>query len=360
MKKLCGTAVFKNFTISIIAFFSVLIFIELLIHFHDFEKVDYFQIKGIKGDSPIPMFPSQLYYIKNNKRYPLGDIKQIKHIRNHDSIIWYEPLDLKVQNVLGIQNDLKTPGNEKFRICILGDSVTAFPWERFKESIISECDLDVGVLNFAVGGYDLAQIYYVFKAEVLPLSPRIVIYNYFQNDTNQHKIIEKDGKLHICYSNSRIPYAFSIPYINDFLLNHSKFYNFINRRVAGYLQGHVEDYKPRYFYPGYYCAYQYLSGIISLCQKKGIVLVIVNFPVIDKNFPTDDFIRRIAEKFNLKYFDIRDRFIALGYNKDEKFLELRSRPGDWAHYNSDGISLIQDLIFDYLIENKIFAAKEKS
>jgi len=319
-------------------------------HVYTFEHVDYFAIKGIKGDSPLVISPHSLFYFRNNKKVPLRDIKQIKNVSDQDSIMW--------DNIqYGADRKWRDAAEREYTICILGDSVSVFDWREFKDLIATRCGLNATVCVFAWPGYDLPQLRNVFEFGILPLKPNVVIYNYYQNDTNQHQFVEKDGTLFICYSHSSIPYIFESPF-NNFLLAHSKLYNFINKRIAGYLQSRFRSYQPKYFYPGYQRSYQCLSDIISLCQKNGIILVMVNFPDIRKNFPTDDFIKRIAENYNLKYFDIRDKFIALGYNNDENFLKIKAPEQNYAHYNAAGFSLIRNLFFDYLLEQKILALKK--
>ncbi|MDD5155461.1 MAG: hypothetical protein PHF11_03135 [Candidatus Omnitrophica bacterium] len=341
--------------ISIVSICCFLLFLELLIRFCSFDKINYLEARGIKGDVPLPLeddyskkeYP--VFYYRHNKKISVKGIKEIKNIPDQDSIIWGILLD---------PGYIKSTEG-KYRICVLGDSVSCFNWGKFNDLVVSKCGIDASVLPFVWGGLDLPQLYNIFKFEILPLKPKVVIYNYYQNDTNQHRFAEKNGRLFVYYSYSKTPYVFTMPY-NQFLLTHSKLYGFINRRIAGYLQKNIRGYAPRYFYPGYDLAYRCLADIILLCRENNIILVIVNFPDIKKDFPTDNFIKQITKDFNLEYFDIRTKFIALGYNNDENFTKIRERPDCDAHYNDRGRSLVQDLIFDYLIEHKILPTKTES
>lgn len=346
---------FQNIFISIVSICCVLLFLELLMRFYSFEKTNYFEARGIKGDVPLPLeedYSGQEYpvfYCRNNKKILIKNIKSIRDISDQDSIIWGNFPDINEINA----------AKEKYRICILGDSVSCFKWEELKKLVVSKCGLDAAVLPFVWGGLDLPQLYNVFKFEIFPLKPKIVIYGYYQNDTNQHHFAQKNGRLVISYFYFRTPYVFEIPY-NKFLLAHSKLYNFINRRIADYMQKNIRGYEPRYFYPGYNLAYWSLANIISLSRRNDITLVIVNFPDIAKNFPTDDFIKQVTKDFKMKYFDIREKFIELGYNDDENLLAIKAPEENLAHYNFNGHLLIQDLIFNYLIENKILPTKEQA
>jgi hypothetical protein len=302
-------------------------------------------VQGVKGDKTIKMNDDVPFFMySGEERIYINDMQQLPNIPDHDRILWGD-YSFSSYGYLG---------NNTYKICILGDSASCFDWADLKKMVDSRFNLNTEIYAFVFGGLDLPQLYQLFKHEILPLKPHIVIYNYYQNDTNQHRLIQKNGTVHVAYSYERVPYAFKSQ-LSQFLLAHSKFYTLFNRYLVQLLERYISGYAPRYYYPGAAVASQCLADMVRLCRENEITLAVVNFSDISYNFPTDDFVKNETKKNNIGYFDIRNEFIRLGYNQDEKFKDIRAECV--AHYNRAGQSLVQKLIFKHMVEKEMFSVQ---
>lgn len=281
-----------------------------------------------------------------------NDLRYIPNLRIEEGVILFHPEFKKIYNISKKENT--------FRIAVLGDSVSyangvekneTYSFVLEKKLNEASSNIKFEVLNFAMPGYDLIQIRMLLEREIFDFNPDLIIYGFFFNDISTQDIIKiKGDRIEIIYSEKIIPYLIPLPF-NKFFLKYFEVYRFLNIKLINILEKFQFKFDKKYYYLSYEEAYFNLNKIQSLINKRNIPLVIINFPLLNEDFSTIDFLENLNKKEGLDYFNIKEK-LAIYNSKD---IELESKT---SYYNIKGHQIVGDFIFEYLMEKDFIPLNE--
>lgn len=270
------------------------------------------------------IFPNRIFYLDNwDNRVYFDDVKRVD----------FDKIDVK--KILYHYNPSYYCKEDKKgkRILFLGDSITAglnfggVVNEKKIFTYILEAKLNnisknkIEVINYASDGYNILDQNTILKTEVLKCKPDLIIYSYFQND------------LYPNYLSVLLPYL-KYRYSKNPIYHFRTYYFFADRL-----------YKPQEL--RYKDAKIVLDEMIDIANKNNISFYVINFPYIDQDYLTDNFIEEYYAENGMDYLDIRKRFLEIGLDP----LTLRATPKDRYHYNYLGHKIIAEIIYGNFIEN---------
>jgi len=246
-----------------------------------------------------------------------------------------------------------------FRIILIGDSVTQGvsmikgnrtedDWRygaRLYQKLNSHENLTkhYEVLNFAMGGYNLKQINYVFQNEALKCDPDLVIYGFFQNDINSDNLYINKENVTLVYSLKVIRYVLNLPF-NKFFLKNLVSYRVLNEAMINILRGLGFEPKISYLNLWYEDSFEQLNQIVKKAEKEDINLRIINFPYINKYYDTYGFVESFSQETGTPFLNIKEQFTI-------KVDDPGSITPDMIHYNRKGHIIVADIVFQELLEN---------
>ncbi len=324
---------------------TVILFVVILEIILRLSRIDNIigQASNIQNYSTIEQ-DEQKYWEAHTERF------EEYNIRTKNNVLLYHP---SFKDHLNTSKD-----NQTFRIIFLGDSVTfgvnipsksIFPTlmkEKWKELYENE-NLKIEVLNFGQPGYDLLQINLLFEEEAVHFKPDLIIYIFSGNDpqTTRYK---KINSTHIYGETAinRYEYVLTLPF-NDILLENLYTYRFINKRIINICEKLDCQIEKKEYYVSTEKTAKALNNIVYTCREKNISLYIVNLPVIEKNYPVNEFLLRYLTKENLEYI----RLLEIGsvlteYDPND----IRISDED-AHFNTKGHKIMAEILFNDLIYN---------
>lgn len=276
----------------------------------------------------------------------------------HDICLWHNDFSLQY-----CQNN---KGDNTFRIIFIGDSVTEgqeidtvlldentsfFPEHRFTNLLEKKFRShdqgagDVEVLNFAKAGYNLRQINYVFKEEVLKCNPDLVIYGFFQNDISSTDLSMTKENVTVASTIKVIRYVLEIPFQTYFLKNMVT-YRLLNEAMITILRKINIDPDVQYYYFSFEEAYDDLYEIATLAEMEGIDLFIINFPYIGRYCDTNDFLERFHQRTEIDYLDICQNLM-------KKVSVPKTLVQDNIHYNKKGHEVVAEILYEEIMSRQL-------
>jgi len=207
------------------------------------------------------------------------------------------------------------------------------------------------VINIGICGYNLFQIYEVFK-EVLKYQPDIIIYGIMDNDLDFINTVKNKGGHYIIVSyRDEIPYVISFPF-NKFFLKNSKFWRSINkvlikvpafRENIKYYKSNLEDSK-KVLKDMYLMSYENnISFYIFLIPNMGGGSSICDYSKVYDEIPLfkEDFV----------YYNFPADLRHYTNNNCSKIsIENSEDPSLNGHPTSEGHQLFAQLLYQFLKE----------
>ncbi|MDD5084673.1 MAG: SGNH/GDSL hydrolase family protein [Candidatus Omnitrophica bacterium] len=233
------------------------------------------------------------------------------------------------------------------RIVFLGDSYT-FGWgvnddeiytERFKALWEKDNNFNVEVINLAVPGYNTVHECEMLRRKIDLFNPDIVVLAYVVNDAEPQMNVPRSPK-----AAYRFAYLWSYESLKDFLNKKfpKKCHFKVNiERYEDYLVG-FEPGNPKWKE-----SKKALRDIVSICKKRGIIVVVAILPDVTQRLDDSYRWRRIHDcvsewchEFNIDSIDLLPYF--LGSDHDKLWV-----PGD-GHPNAIAHQKIAEILSSYL------------
>lgn len=317
-----------------------------IIVFEIFLKLTYpeFGIKKIERYDNLPVLDLKLPYMKEMDNDDARPLNQARFVGENNNIILYHP-DFSVEHCS------QKKGENTFRIIFIGDSVTQgvkIDISRIFSKLLEEklnnlsYDKKFEVLNFALAGYNLEQINYIFKNEALKCEPDIIIYGFYYNDINSYRVQTTEDNVIFSYSLDEIKYLYDFPW-NKYLLRNSLAYRFFNVQSINLLENIGIQFPVKHYSLFYEDAEKLLKNMNQISNTLNIPLLIINFPTVrdHKEYEINNFLYMMNKTNSIDYFEIKDKFIE--HNIDPSKLTL-----DNDHYNEYGHKIVANILFDYI------------
>lgn len=277
------------------------------------------------------MYPYRIFYLDGNESRVYFDIIKevdfnkidIKTIHHHPNLSYY--CDNKKKHK---------------RILFLGDSVSIGDGVENKKKIfayllkeklnnISENKIEI--INYAITGYNLLDQKILLETDGIKCKPDLIIYPYYQNDLYSQTYYVPFMIPYLKYRYSKNPvHHLRIYYFFTYKWTKLRF-NFLKNKF---------DYKD---------ATNILNEMIKISKKSNISFYLIDFPNIEKDYPTDGFIEQYSNEKGIEYLDIRKELKKRGLD----YLTLRASPVDIAHYNYYGHRIIADILYLDLLEKDL-------
>ena len=252
-------------------------------------------------------------------------------------------------NSLGFRDyeyDYTKPADTK-RIVFLGDSFTlgwGVPLEQTfakrLEQMLNQTEDRCEVINMGIGNYNSIMEVELFKWKGLSLDPDMVVLMFFLNDTEP-----------IPRQKSVVTYA---------IVKHSYFLSFLFDRFVRLRSRYAETFEWSSYYRGLYSQDNAgnlaensgaVRGLIELCEREGIGLLIVNIPELhsfkDYSFYyATDYIKDLAEEAGTSFLDLLPRLAS--YEPESMWVSMED-----THANSRAHGLIAEEIYGKILRDAL-------
>lgn len=313
-------------------------------------------------------------YMRNSKN-PYLSYELVPNTYNQDNLII---------NSLGFRDYERNISKTKFRICVIGDSVTygigVGKNETFSyilEKKLNKEGYDVEVWNMGVPAYNSIQKNIMVRKAINEFNADLIIYQYFSDDNvptgilyNPIKHKEWDQSEHILmneidsfatYFKNFFPFPEKI---NEFFLKNSYVYRFVNQKIENIINRISKKNNSENSFITYKRnmseKYNYQAVEDSLKIGSGKMLVFIPPIIIDVNKQPKEFpvLKKLSEKYNIPFLNL----IEIIEIEKVNIYGFRSKthPEDDAHPNYEGHKFYAEKILKEVKEKKlIINASEK-
>jgi len=250
---------------------------------------------------------------------------------------------------------VKQKSNNTFRIIFIGDSIARginvpndLIFSSLLENKLNKGTIKSEVLNFAVPGYNLLEIYEVFQEHVKVSDPDLVIYsNYIQDHLTTEIIDINDSLYSYAAWNKQILYLIKLPF-NNFLLRNYKTYRLFNIHLINLLMKINIEPDVSFYYLSIEKTSRALNDVAEYLRQEQIPFLIVKHPSL-VSCKSNDFIEQHMDEENRKYTFL----VELGnYLENHDCENLGLALGD-DHLSEKGHEVVAEIIYQELINNKL-------
>lgn len=293
-------------------------------------------------------------------------------VPNSYSTYWGVPVRINSYGTRGKEFSFKKE-NGKFRILVLGDSVTfglKVEEEKLYTSLLeSKLNGYAGkniyeVINAGVMGYAPVQEAYFLKEKGLDLNPDLVIIGFcLSNDFYLPRIVNKsytEETVNVIEVVDRRIYYVILPKskFSLWLMEHSKAYRLFNFKLESLLTNLGFNFvKDDYYKEGLEKTRQAFSLISEISREKKIPVLVVGFPFDVDNRKRKELLtynanllNNLTREYNFNFLDMSETFHTSNVPRKDIWVD------GWVngiHFNYTGHLIISELIFDYLIKEQL-------
>lgn len=241
-----------------------------------------------------------------------------------------------------------------FRILLLGDSIAEqngtrnFLEEKLNDNTISHSNYHFEIWNSGTAGWDIRKYALFLKDKGLRYKPDMALLFFCLNDLKLYNMVvyykTKEGTIGYDFPIEELSKIYTP---NASLLKYSYLYRLITFRLNSYLINKKNRYSEVAIY---------FKMIKDICDERDIYLLAVIFPKLN---PLNEYTPDELENYETILKELRDlnfNFIDLhDFLPKERRHLLRYSQEDDIHLSQDGERIVANIIYDYLIQNRILS-----